>query len=669
MSLRPTIDFLLHDWLQVGQLSQRPRFADHSRDTIDAVLDTCERIARDKYAPFNRTVDTQEPRTEVCADGSLRVVLPQATHDAHKAYADSGMLSAAQDYDVGGMQLPYTVESAANAFFAHASVSIGSGMLTTGNANLLMVHGTPLQQQVFAANEFAGKWSGTMCLSEPQAGSSLSDVATRAVPDCGPPGTALAEATGMAEGAVPWQQDPLGPRYRLRGNKMWISAGEHELTENIVHLVLAKIPDENGQLPPGVKGISLFIVPKKLVNAQGELTGQRNDVALAGLNHKCGWRGTTNTLLNFGEGQFKVLPGQGTACGTGLDGQGTGAIGYLVGQPGKGLHCMFHMMNEARIGVGMAATMLGMAGYHASLEYAKTRLQGRPVAAPAKADVMVTKDAARPPVRIIEHADVKRMLLAQKSYCEGAMALELYCARLVDEQHTGTPEAADDARLLLEVLTPIAKSWPSEWCLEANSLAIQVHGGYGYTRDFPVEQYWRDNRLNMIHEGTHGIQAMDLLGRKVLMEQGKGLKLLANRMQATARRAVAAAQGHANAEGQGMGTARAADLAHQAAALLTALKAVGDATQAAWATGNPAEALANAVPYMQAFGHTVLAWIWLDVALTVLSKDTNAAIAANQGRLSAGAYFYAYELPKIDAWLQVVNRREPVCANMPEDAF
>jgi len=654
MSLRPTIDFLLFDWLGADALAQRERFADHSRETFDAVLDTCERIARDKYAPFNRTVDVQEPRTEVCPDGSLRVVLPQATHDAQKAYAESGMLSAAQDYDVGGMQLPYTIEAAANSFFAHASVSIGSGMLTTGNANLLMVHGTPLQKQVFAANEFAGTWSGTMCLSEPQAGSSLSDVATRAVPD--------------GEGA---EADPLGPRYRLRGNKMWISAGEHDLTENIVHLVLAKIPYDNGQLPPGVKGISLFIVPKKLVNAQGELTGQRNDVALAGLNHKCGWRGTTNTLLNFGEGQFKVLPGQGTACGSGLDGQGTGAIGYLVGQPGKGLHCMFHMMNEARIGVGLAATMLGLAGYHASLDYAKTRVQGRPVAAPAHADTKVVKDAARPPVRIIEHADVKRMLLAQKSYGEGALALELYCARLVDEQHTGTPEAADDARLLLEVLTPIAKSWPSEWCLEANSLAIQIHGGYGYTRDFPVEQYWRDNRLNMIHEGTHGIQAMDLLGRKVLMEQGKGLKLLAGRMQATARRAMDVAQNHASGQGQAaaMGTAQAADLAQQAAALLAALKQVGDATQAAWATGNPVEALANAVPYMQAFGHTVLAWIWLDVALSVVAQDAHLTIASNQGRVSAGAYFYAYELPKIEAWLQVVNRREPVCANMSEDAF
>ena len=628
MNLRSTLDFLLYDWLQAHDLPQRGRFADHSRETFDAVLDTCERIARDKYAPFNRLVDTQEPTTVAEPDGSLRVVLPQATHDAQKAYAASGMLSAAQDYEVGGMQLPYTIESAANAFFAHASVSIGSGMLTTGNANLLMVHGTATQKQVFAAKEFAGEWSGTMCLSEPQAGSSLSDVATRAVPD--------------GDG---FEADPLGPRYRLRGNKMWISAGEHDLTDNIIHLVLAKIPDANGQLPPGVKGISLFIVPKKLVNAQGELTGRRNDVALAGLNHKCGWRGTTNTLLNFGEGQFKNAPGQGVDCGPGLDGQGTGAIGYLVGQPGKGLHCMFHMMNEARIGVGMAATMLGLAGYHASLDYAKNRPQGRPVSAGGK-------DASAPQVRIIEHADVKRMLLAQKSYAEGALALALYCARLVDEQRTGTPEAADEARLLLEVLTPIAKSWPSEWCLEANSLAIQVHGGYGYTRDFPVEQYWRDNRLNMIHEGTHGIQAMDLLGRKVLMEQGRGLQLLGQRMAATAARA----RTHAA-------------LAPHADALEAALQQVAHATQNAWATGNPTEALANAVPYLQAFGHTVLAWVWLDVACTVHTLDPDLKIAKNQGWSSAGAYFYHYELPKTGAWLNVVNQRQAVCAQLAEDAF
>ncbi|MET3516751.1 butyryl-CoA dehydrogenase [Pseudacidovorax sp. 1753] len=610
MSYRDTLDFLLYDWLHAERLNERQRFADHSRETFDAVLDTCERIAREKYAPANRTVDVEEPHF----DGE-KVILPRATHEAHAAFVESGMMAAAQDYDIGGMQLPYTVQAAANSFFAMASVSIGSNMLTSGNANLLMVHGTEMQKQVFALNEFSGRWAGTMCLSEPQAGSSLSDVATRAVPD--------------GEG---FENDPLGPRYRLKGNKMWISAGDHELTENIVHIVLAKIPDAEGKLIPGVKGISLFIVPKKMVDTEGRLTGERNDVALAGLNHKLGWRGTTNTLLNFGEGKYPV------------DGK-AGAVGYLVGKPGQGLACMFHMMNEARIGVGTAAVMLGMAGYHASLDYAKNRPQGRPVG-PAG------KDATRPQVRIIEHADVRRMLLAQKAYCEGALALQLYCARLVDEQKTGRPEAADDARLLLEVLTPIAKSWPSEWCLEANSLAIQIHGGYGYTRDFPVEQYWRDNRLNMIHEGTHGIQAADLLGRKVLMEGGKGLQLLGARVQETIARAAARPElaGFADALGQAFGRVTAA-------------------IQAAWSTGNPAEALVNAVPYMQAFGHMVLAWMWLDVADKAIEKDNGATSVSTTGRLGAATYFFRYELPKIGAWLNVVESREPVCADLPEDAF
>ncbi len=622
MRLRSTLDFLLYQWLDVASLNQRERFADHSRDTFDAVLDTCERIARDKYAPFNRLVDTQEPQF----DGE-KVILPQATHDAHKAYAESGMLSAAQDVAMGGMQLPCTLEAAANSFFAFASVSIGSAMLSTGNANLLMAHGTPLQKEVFARNEFSGRFSGTMCLSEPQAGSSLGDIATRALPDTGP-------LLALDGGAVPWDQDPLGARYRIKGNKMWISAGEHELTENIIHLVLAKIPGPDGKLLAGTRGISLFIVPRKMVNTAGELTGERNDVALAGLNHKLGWRGTVNTLLNFGEGKYPVR-----STGTGLE----GAVGYLVGQPGEGLRCMFHMMNEARIGVGIAATMLGMAGYDAALDYAKNRLQGR---------LPVAKDPSRPPVRITAHADVKRMLLAQKSYCEGALALTLYCARLVDEQRTGTAGAADEARLLLEVLTPIAKSWPSEWCLEANSLAIQVHGGYGYTRDFPVEQYWRDNRLNMIHEGTHGIQALDLLGRKVLMEDGRGLQLLTARMQAT------------------IGRARAVpDLTPHADDLARAQQHVAAATRAAWATGQPLEALANAVPYMQAFGHTVLAWIWLDVALAALGADAEKSKASTEGKIMATRYFYRYELPRTAAWLRVVETRDMTCADMPEDAF
>jgi hypothetical protein len=294
--------------------------------------------------------------------------------------------------------------------------------------------------------------------------------------------------------------------------------------------------------------------------------------------------------------------------------------------------------------VGTAATMLGMAGYYASLDYARNRPQGR-----------VVKDAAQPQSRIIEHADVKRMLLAQKAYCEGALALELYCARLVDEQRTGDAPSADEARLLLEVLTPIAKSWPSEWCLEANSLAIQIHGGYGYTRDFPVEQYWRDNRLNMIHEGTHGIQGIDLLGRKVLMEGGRGLTLLGERVQAT----IARANG-------------SPELAGYAQALGRALQHVAVATEAAWATGNPAEALPNAVPYMQAFGHVVLAWIWLDVALASITSQEQSAtksVASHEGRLGAMRYFYVYELPKIGAWLAVVECRDMTCADFPEEYF
>ncbi|NBP43844.1 MAG: acyl-CoA dehydrogenase [Betaproteobacteria bacterium] len=598
------MDFLLHDWLRVDVLTQRERHAEHSRETFDAVLDTCERIAREKFAPFNRLVDTEEPRAVLGEDGALKVILPQATHEAHRAYAQSGMLSAAQDHEMGGMQLPYTLESAANAFFAMASVSMGTGLLTVGNANLLMAHGTQRQREVFARNAFLGRWSGTMCLSEPQAGSSLSDIATRALAD-GPD----------------FESDPLGPRYRLKGNKMWISAGEHELSENIVHLVLAKIADAQGQTVPGVKGISLFIVPKRMVDAQGQLTGDRNDVVLAGLNHKCGWRGTTNTLLNFGEGQFK--PG----------GQ-AGAVGYLVGQPGEGLACMFHMMNEARIGIGMAATMLGYAGYVASVDYA------RPGGG---------KDPRQAQIPIIEHADVKRMLLAQKSYAEGALALLLYCARLVDEQRTGSAQSAREAHDLLELLTPIAKSWPSEWCLEANSLAIQVHGGYGYTRDFAVEQYWRDNRLNMIHEGTHGIQALDLLGRKVRMNQGQGFAALLARMRETAQRARAHAQ-----------------WVDCAQALETALADWSSATQAAWEGDDAQASLANAVPYLQAAGHVVLAWIWLDVALTVTAMP---ASAAAQGRISCAQYFFRYELPKIQAWLSVVRHRDTTCMDMPLDGF
>jgi butyryl-CoA dehydrogenase len=613
--MRKTTDFLLYDWLRVEELCTRDRFREHSRDTFDSILDTCQKIAAEKFAPFNRIADTEEPRQV-----DDKVILPQCSYEASRAFVDSGMLAAVQDESYGGLQLPYVVELAANAFFAKAGIGLGGGsMLTVGNINLIMECGTPAQKNVFARNEIDGKWFGTMCLSEPQAGSSLSDILTRAVPD-----------------GVGSEGDELGPRFRLFGNKMWISNGEHDLSENIVHLVLAKIPGPDGKLVAGTKGISLFIVPKLLASPDGQLTGARNDVALAGLNHKMGYRGMPNTLLNFGEGRYPI------------DGQ-PGAIGYLIGRPGEGLKCMFHMMNEARIGVGMGAVGIGYAGFEASLEYARNRKQGR-LPGPAG------KDPASPPVPIIQHADVKRMLLAQKAYVEGGLALELYCGRLIDELRTATDEAHAHLKALLELLTPIAKSWPSEWCLEANNLAIQVHGGYGYTRDFPVEQYWRDNRLNMIHEGTHGIHGVDLLGRKVVIDGGLALRLLGERIEGTIQ----------NASDQVPLRPYASDLAD-------AWSKLAAATRDAWAGGSPEEVLANATPYLQAFGHVVLAWLWLDIARTALvtqaGTDPSRSPEFCLGKLQCTRYFFDYELPKIDAWLAVAAARTDTCLRMRDEWF
>jgi butyryl-CoA dehydrogenase len=300
------------------------------------------------------------------------------------------------------------------------------------------------------------------------------------------------------------------------------------------------------------------------------------------------------------------------------------------------------MMNEARIGVGLGAVMLGYTGYLHALDYARSRPQGRPPG---------DKDPTRPPVKIVEHADVRRMLLAQKAYVEGALALELYCARLVDEQHTGAEAAAAEAKLLLEVLLPVAKSWPSEWCLEANSLAIQVHGGYGYTRDFPVEQHWRDNRLNMIHEGTHGIQALDLLGRKVVMREGAGFRLIAARIAATA--AAASAAQHPDTQRFGR-------------ELQTALERVEHATRTVWDRADPEGALAHATPYMQAFGHLMLAWMWLELSLAASRAYRAEDDRFLHGIWSACRYFFVYEVPRIGAWLAPAEARDTTVLRLQE---
>ncbi|MGC4771755.1 acyl-CoA dehydrogenase family protein [Micromonospora sp. DT44] len=413
---RRDLDFLLHDWLRVSHLVERPRYAEHSRETFDDALDLAERVATDQFAPHNRAADLAEPTI----DGNRVRTIPQI-EAALRSFAETGLLTAAMDDSVGGLQLPHAVAAACFAWFQAANVATSAyPLLTLGNANLLLAHGSAEQVDTYVRPMLEGRFFGTMCLSEPHAGSSLADIVTRAEPQ--PDGT-----------------------YRLFGTKMWISGGDHELAENIVHLVLARMPGG----PPGVKGISLFVVPKVLVGPDGSL-GERNDVALVGLNHKMGFRGTTNALLSFGDGGH--TPG----------GQ-PGAVGHLVGAPHQGLAQMFHMMNEARIGVGAGATALGYTGYLKSLAYARERPQGRPVGA---------KDPAAPQVPIIDHPDVRRMLLAQKSYVEGALALVLYCARLLDEERTAPADTdRERAHLLLDVLTPIAKSWPSQWCLAANDLA------------------------------------------------------------------------------------------------------------------------------------------------------------------------------------------------------
>ncbi|MEV5767968.1 acyl-CoA dehydrogenase [Micromonospora sp. NPDC052213] len=598
---RRDLRFLLHDWLEVTRLTERPRYAEHSRETFDAALDLAERVATERFAPHNRAADLTEPTF----DGRRVHIIPQVKQ-ALDVFAETGLLAAGMDASIGGMQLPHVVQAACFAWFQAANIGTSAyPFLTLGNANLLLAHGSAEQIDTWVRPMVQGRFFGTMCLSEPQAGSSLADITTRAEP----------------------QDDGT---YRLHGTKMWISGGDHELSENIVHLVLARIPGG----PPGVKGISLFIVPKVLLDADGA-PDARNDVVLVGLNHKMGYRGTTNTLLNFGEGVHRP-------------GGRPGAVGYLVGEPHQGLPQMFHMMNEARIGVGAGATALGYTGYLKSLAYARQRPQGRPAA---------DKDPTAPQVPIVAHPDVRRMLLAQKSYVEGALALVLYCGRLLDEEKTA-PEAADRerARLLLDVLTPIAKSWPSQWCLAANDLAIQVHGGYGYTRDYDVEQHWRDNRLNPIHEGTHGIQALDLLGRKVTMRGGDGLALLVETVRATVARAW-------KTEGE------AAELAGPLGAALDRVTLV---TRRLWSTGDPAVALANASVYLEAVGHVVVAWMWLEQLLVVEAAGgpgDGPDADLHAGKRQAARYFFRFELPRTGPQFDLLESLDRTTLEMRDDWF
>ena len=589
--------FQLYELLDSEALCSRPYFSEHNKQTFDAVLATANKIASEKFAPHNAKADANEP----VFDGQ-KVSMIDEVQDAYNAYAQAGLIAGRFNFEEGGMQLPETIMTACAGYFMAANPSTTSyPFLTVAAANVIRHFASESIKTNFMPRMLSGEFTGTMALTEPHAGSSLADILTTAY------------------------KTPEG-EYRIKGNKMYISAGDHELSKNIVHLVLAKIQGA----PPGVKGISLFVVPKYRLNEQGE-PGDANDVALAGLIHKLGYRGTTSTVLSFGE-------------------QGD-CHGYLVGEEHQGLRYMFLMMNEARLGVGFGAAMIGYRAYQYSLAYAKDRTQGRVAPHNKPTDKAVS---------IIEHGDVKRMLLAQKSYVEGAMALCFYAARLVDDSHTlAEPTARQNALELLDLLTPLVKAWPSEYGPKANDLAIQVLGGAGYTREYPVEQCWRDNRLNPIHEGTNGIQALDLLTRKLWQANGAGLQHLQTLMQAD----------FDQMRGQAcLGfVSKLRPYLQQMVELIPALaKGLAGDKQTVL--------LANASCFMNVFGQIVMSWMWIRQANVAEQKLHKPELpdderAFYQGKVQAAQYFIHWELPAITRDLALLNTLDDSCAAMQNDWF
>ena len=569
---RAEIDFQLYDVLHVEELLMFPDYAEHDRATLDSIMDTAYDIAGDYYAPMASALDAFDFKL---VDNAI--VTPPYLKAATDAYVEAGFMGMGFASKDGGLQLPTTFANAASLVFSASNGSAnGYTFLTIGAAHLLAEFANDEQRETWMKPMVEGRYFGTMALSEPQAGSSLADVATKAWP--------------AGDGT-----------YRLSGNKMWISGAEHDLTENIVNLVLAKLPDA----PPGVKGISLFIVPKFLVNADGSI-GKRNGAYVTGLNHKLGQRGIINTVLTLGE------PDE--------------CVGYLVGKAHDGMREMFHMMNEARIAIGAWAASSSIAAYEYSLEYAKDRPQGR---------LASNKDPLSAPVAIVEHADVRRMLLRQKALAEGSLALVLFCARLFDLAHASTNEAERaESSLLLDILTPIAKTWPSERGVESTSLAIQVLGGYGYSPEYPVERHFRDQRLNPIHEGTTGIQGLDLLGRKVRLQDGK---LFATFLGVLRRDLDAnAAPGFATEEA----TLRSA---------LAQLERVTATLLEAQATHGPDRALSEATDYLDAFGTLVVAWRWLVMGRVAHGLGTDDFHA---GKVATARYFFRYDVPEAQAKLE-----------------
>jgi butyryl-CoA dehydrogenase len=568
------LHFLLYEVLGVEQLASYEYFQDHSAETFNLVLDTAAQFAEGLLLPLLTEMDRQEPQL---VEGKIRI--HPGMHGIIQKFGEDGWINAAFDYDEGGQQLPVTVMNAAAFIFQAANYSASVfPFLTTGAANLLRSFGSDELINTYTPQLYAGRWQGTMALTEPGAGSSLSDITTSAEPT-------------STEGV-----------YKIKGQKIFISAGDHDGCENVVHLMLAKIKGA----PAGAKGISLLVVPQKRLTDTAELTS--NDVTTTGVYHKMGYKGAPIAHLTMGEHDD--------------------CLGYLVGEPHKGLSYMFQMMNEARVGVGMNATAIGTAAYYASLAYARERPQGR---------IISDKDVSKPQVPIIKHADVKRMLLFQKAVVEGSLALLTQCGLYADLAHVAQGETKEKAQLLLDLLTPVAKSYPSEMCCLSTSAAVQILGGSGYTTDYPVEQFYREARIHPIHEGTTGIHGLDLLGRKVLMHNGKALQWYVAEVQAT----IAEAKNNNTLKSTAETLGYYLNKAQQTTLHLMSM-----------AAKDTERFLADATLYLELFGIVSIGWQWLKmgiVAEQALPKANGTDAAFYHGKLATMQYFFEYELVKIEA--------------------
>ncbi|HAD10151.1 MAG TPA: acyl-CoA dehydrogenase [Porticoccaceae bacterium] len=590
------IDFLLYELLDLESVLGRPRYSEHTREIFDASLRTARTVAEKYFADHYVKGDENEP---VLENGAVKMI-PE-TKVAWREFTGAGFLAAHQDYEEGGMQMPEVLVRTIMAYINAANIGTAAyPFIAIGVTNLLRAFASPEQKAKYLPLIMDGRSNGTMALTEPGQGSALGDITTTAVPS--------------DDGS-----------FRIFGQKMFISCADHDIADNVIHMVLAKIKGA----PAGVKGISLFIVPKYLVNDDGSL-GKRNDVVVAGLNHKMGYRNATNAALNFGEKD--------------------GAIGYLVGEANKGLGYMFQMMNEARIGVALGAAAIAYQGYNYSLDYARQRPQGR---------LPSCRDPQSPQVMLVEHADVRRMLLSQKAYAEGALAMCLFASAVFEDQHTAPdPEQRKRAGLLLDLIIPVVKSWPSKYGCISNDLAIQILGGSGYIREYPVEQLYRDQRLNPIHEGAEAIHGLDLLGRKISQHNGEGFRIFIAEVRKDID--LASAEGVPETLGNQLDSALK-KLERTTEKLLVQCQSDID------------KGLANGTVYLDMFGRVVGAWIWLKQATSAQRGLNQCHGDENEnfyrGKLQAALYYSQWELPAIETMAELLDNGNSLPFEMRDEWF